>query len=128
MNDAVPGLSSSSTQAVIDAFNDAFNHHDVDAMMALMTDDCVFETTSPAPNGARYEGQADVRQFWADFFARTPSARFDTEEIFTAGNRGVVRWRYSWREPDEPPGHVRGVDVFLVRDGRVAEKLSYVKG
>ena len=29
---------------------------------------------------------------------------------------------------DGTPGHVRGVDVFRVRDGKVAEKLSYVKG
>lgn len=128
MNGEAPGGSSSPTREVIDAFNAAFSRHDVDAIMALMTEDCVFENTSPAPDGERYEGQANVRRFWTRFFASTPSARFDTEEIFTCGDRGVVRWRYSWQEPDGPPGHVRGVDVFLIRDGRVAEKLSYVKG
>ncbi len=35
----------------------------------------------------------------------------------------VARWRYDYGD-----GHVRGVDLFTVRDGRVAEKLSYVKG
>ena len=44
------------------------------------------------------------------------------------GNRCVVRWRYEWVEKDGKPGHVRGVDVVRVRDGKVAEKLSYVKG
>jgi len=39
----------------------------------------------------------------------------------------VVRCAYSWVKEGKP-GHVRGVDVFRVRDGQVVEKLSYVKG
>jgi len=38
-----------------------------------------------------------------------------------------VRWTYHWLKPTGN-GHVRGVDVFRVRDGKVSEKLSYVKG
>jgi ketosteroid isomerase-like protein len=115
------------TLAVIHRFNDAFNRHDVDAVMALMTDDCVFDNTRPPPDGERIVGQAVVRVFWAEFFRRSPDARFDTEEIFAAGDRCVVRWTYHWVK-DGKPGHVRGVDIFRVRDGKVAEKLSYVKG
>ena len=111
------------TMGVIERFNAAFNRHDVNAVMALMTDDVVFENTSPSPDGERYVGQAAVRGFWERFFAGSPSASFETEEQFAAGDRAVVRWRYSWGE-----GHVRGVDIFRVRDGKVAEKLSYVKG
>jgi ketosteroid isomerase-like protein len=111
------------TQAVVDAFNAAFNRRDVDAVMALMTDDIVFENTYPPPDGERYVGQAAVRAFWERFFADAPNARFETEDQFAGGDRAVVRWRYSWGD-----GHVRGVDVFRVRDGKVAEKLSYVKG
>ena len=59
--------------------------------------------------------------------ARSPEARFEAEETFAAGDRCVVRWVYHWVR-DGQPGHVRGVDVFRVRDGKVAEKLSYVKG
>ncbi|MEZ4660598.1 MAG: nuclear transport factor 2 family protein [Caldilineaceae bacterium] len=43
-------------------------------------------------------------------------------------DRAVLRWRYSWRAAEDAAGHVRGVDIFRVRDGKVAEKLSYVKG
>ena len=117
-----------STRAVIEQFNDAFGRHDVDAIIALMSDDCVFENTSPAPDGERYEGQAAVRAFWEGFFRASPRATFVCEELFTADDRAVVRWRYRWADDGERPGHVRGVDVFRVRDGRVAEKLSYVKG
>ena len=108
---------------VIEAFNEAFTRGDVDRVMALMTADCVFENTYPPPDGERHVGQPDVRAFWERFFADTPAPRFATEDAFAAGDRAVVRWTFEW-----DGGHVRGVDVFKVRDGKVAEKLSYVKG
>jgi len=116
------------TLEAVQSFNDAFNRHDVDAIMAAMTEDCVFENTYPPPDGERYEGQAAVRAFWERFFTSSPLATFETEETFACGDRCVVRWLYRWVERDGKPGHVRGVDVFRVRDGKVAEKLSYVKG
>ncbi len=115
------------TRTAIERFNEAFNRHDVDGIMSLMTDDCVFENTRPAPDGTRISGQAAVRAFWEDFFHRSPQAHFDTEELVTSGDRCVVRWVYTWVR-DGKPGRVRGVDLFRVRDGKVAEKLSYVKG
>lgn len=120
-------MTAEETRAVIDRFNDAFNRHDVDAIMNCMTQDCVFENTRPAPDGTRLVGHEAVRAYWEEFFARSPHARFDTEDVFAAGDRCVVQWVYHWIR-DGKPGRVRGVDVFRVRDGRVAEKLSYVKG
>jgi len=115
------------TRAVIETFNEAFNRRDVSAIMRCMTADCVFENTRPAPDGARLVGQAAVRGYWEEFFERSPHARFDTEDLFAAGDRCVVQWTYHWVR-DGKPGHVRGVDVFRVKDGKVAEKYSYVKG
>jgi ketosteroid isomerase-like protein len=127
----VPDSEDRLTKATLEAmqrFNDAFNRHDIDAVMAAMTDDCVFENTLPPPDGERHEGQTAVRAFWEDFFASSPRASLETEEIFACGDRGVVRWLYRWVERDGKRGHVRGVDVCRVRDGKVAEKFSYVKG
>ena len=122
-----PDLVAQNTQAVVERFNEAFNRHDVDGIMQSMTADCVFENTRPAPDGTRLVGQAAVRSFWEEFFARSPQARFDTEDLFVAGDRCVVRWTYHWVREGKT-GHVRGVDVFRVRNGQIAEKLSYVKG
>ena len=116
------------TRDVIERFNAALNNHDVDAVMALMTPDCVFENTFPAPDGERFEGQPAVRAFWQQLLAGSPQAHFTTEELFTAGDRAVVRWCYAWIDGAGASGHVRGVDLFRVREGHVAEKLSYVKG
>jgi ketosteroid isomerase-like protein len=121
----MPDSETKATLDVIRRFNEAFNRHDVDAVMALMTADCVFENTLPAPDGERFAGAAAVRAFWRQFFQSTPGARFEAEEVFGAGDRAVVRWVFHW---DSSGGHVRGVDVLRVRDGKVAEKLAYVKG
>lgn len=114
--------------AALARFSRAFGAGDVDAVMALMTEDCVFESTSPAPDGSRHESAAAVRRVWEELFGDTSAASFTEEESFTCEDRGVLRWRYSWTRPDGSTGHVRGVDVLRFRDGKVAEKLSYVKG
>lgn len=103
-------------------FQKAFDAQDVEAIMAAMTPDCVFEDTSP-PDGVRHVGTDAVRAAWTALFTASPDGAFETEEIIEAGDRVVVRWRYGWGD-----GHVRGIDVFTVRDGLVVEKLAYVKG
>lgn len=123
--------SDSQTQATLNAilqFHDTFNTHDVDAIMALMTDDCIFENTFPAPDGQRLEGQVAVREAWEALFQGSAHAHFAIEEVFASQNRGVVRWMYTWDSADAHSGHIRGVDILRIQDGKVAEKLSYVKG
>src|SRR5688500_3611300 len=85
------------TLATIHAFNDALNRHDIDTVMNLMTEDCVFENTYPAPDGERYEGQTAVRGFWEQLIAGSPHAHFELEELFAIGDRATQRWRYTWR-------------------------------
>jgi ketosteroid isomerase-like protein len=107
--------------AVVTAFGDAWNAHDVDATLACCADDIVFESTAP-PDGERFEGRDAVRAAWTPIIT-DPGSSFDVEETIVAGDRVVQRTRYSWGD-----GHVRLVDVFRVADGLVVEKLSYVKG
>jgi hypothetical protein len=109
---------------LLERFNRALNAHDVDAMMALMSEQCVFENTYPPPDGERLVGLAAVAAFWRHFFADSPAANIEIEELFVTGDRAIQRWRYSWGEQ----GHVRGVDVFRIEGDKIAEKLSYVKG
>jgi ketosteroid isomerase-like protein len=111
-----------SPAAVVGRFNEAWSTHDLDAALAMTTEDCVFDATSPAPDGARHVGHAAIAAAWKPIFDDRAS-RFTVEDSFAAGPRVVQRWRYDW-----DGGHVRGVDLFTVRDGKVAEKLAYVKG
>jgi ketosteroid isomerase-like protein len=118
---------SSATRTTIERFNDAFNRHDADALSPLLTDDTVFEDTSPAPDGQRTEGKAAVVAFWRAWFAKNPDATFDAEDMIVCGDRAIVLWVYRKMRGGQP-WHLRGVDVFTVRDGKIAAKLAYVKG
>lgn len=115
------------TLAAVENFNLAFNNHDVDGVMNFMTEDCVFENTNPMPDGSRLEGATAIRQYWVKFFAANPDAHFEAEEVFATDNRCVVRWVYH-KTKDGKPWHLRGIDIFKVENGKVAEKLAYVKG
>lgn len=107
---------------VVQAFGTAWANHDLEATLSFLSEDCVFDATGPAPDGAQHIGPGEIRRAWKAIFDDALS-QFEAEETFEAGDRVVQRWRYSWEG-----GHVRGVDLFKVRDGKIAEKLSYVKG
>jgi ketosteroid isomerase-like protein len=115
------------TRTTVERFNEAVNRQDIAAVAALLHDDTVFENTNPPPDGARYEGKEAVAAFWEKWFAANAGARFDVEEVVVAGDRCVVRWVYR-KLRDGQPWHLRGVDVFTVREGKILAKLSYVKG
>jgi ketosteroid isomerase-like protein len=112
---------------VIDRFNEAFNQHDADALAPLLTDDTVFEDTSPAPDGQRIEGTAAVVAFWRGGCAQQRRSIRGRGRDRERRYRAVVRWAYR-KLRNGQPWHVRGEDVFTVRDGKVALKLAYVKG
>jgi ketosteroid isomerase-like protein len=115
------------TRAAIDKFNEAFNRHDANGLAAVLTDDTIFESTGPAPDGRRIEGKSAVVEFWRRWFASNADARFETEDAIFTGDRAVVLWVYR-KMRDGQPWHLRGVDVFTIREGKVAAKLAYVKG
>jgi ketosteroid isomerase-like protein len=116
------------TLDVVKRSEEAINRHDLDALAALLAEDCVFENTFPAPDGTRHEGHQAVLAAFAEFFRASPCATFEEEERFACGERAVVRWRYRWFDAEGREGHVRGADILRVRDGKLAESLAYVKG
>jgi ketosteroid isomerase-like protein len=80
------------TRKTIDSFNEAFNRHDADGLAKFLTEDTVFEDTSPAPDGRRVEGKAAVVEFWRGWFVRNADARFEAEEVIVSGSRATVLW------------------------------------
>ena len=124
---AASPAAAATTPDVVNRFNEAINKHDPVAVAALLAEDTVFENTGPVPDGSRIEGKAAVTAFWEKWFAANADARFEAEEIIVAGDRCVVRWIYR-KMRDGKPWHLRGIDVFTIRDGKVAAKLAYVKG
>jgi ketosteroid isomerase-like protein len=122
VTNATAGVAPMDPLEVVDRFGQAWADHDLDRTLSLTTADCAFESTGPAPDGVRHVGHDAIRRAWQPIFDDAHS-RFEAEETFAAGDRVVQRWRYTW-----DGGWVRGVDIFLVRGDKVAEKVSYVKG
>lgn len=124
MTAAVP--TSEATLALLTRFENNFNTRDVDALMADMTDDCVFEHVAPeAVSFGRHQGQAAVRAVWESMDHHFPGYTMDIRDLFAAGERGACRWTMRWTRPDGSAAILRGVDIFTVRNGKVAEKLTY---
>jgi uncharacterized protein (TIGR02246 family) len=117
------------TRLIKDMFA-ALNAHDVDAILTLITDDCVFENTGPAPDGTRYTGKQEIRDFFSEFFANTPNANFKLETTLVGEDHATVMHRYTWSDTPgtNDPGSVRGVSICTMKDGKIAELYAYVKG
>jgi ketosteroid isomerase-like protein len=113
---------------IVEAFTEATNCHDVERMLELVSDDVLFEGTTP-PDGLRIVGdKAALRRLWDGIFRGSPRAVVENEEVMIAGDRCTVRLRYVFDRDRPQDGHIRGVDLMRLADGRIVEKLSYVKG
>jgi steroid delta-isomerase-like uncharacterized protein len=124
MPDAIPEVSTQTLQA----FADAWNRHDVDALMTFMTADCVFEASAgPDACGTRHAGREAVRAAFADVFATFPDAHWGDARHFVCGARGVSEWTFTGTRDDGFRVEVHGCDLFTFRDGRIAVKNSYRK-
>jgi ketosteroid isomerase-like protein len=120
-----PTTTYNATSELMRRFNDAFRFHDPAALLELVAADCVIENTQPAPNGSRHVGRDACLAVWQGLASAT-STQFNLEEVFVAGERAVIRWRY--RFGDGESGSIRGVNVMRVRGGQIVEALGYVKG
>ena len=112
----------------LQAFADAWNRHDADALMSFMTDDCVFDSSAgPEVWGTRAEGRAAVRAAYADVWSTFPDARWADARHFVCGDRGVSEWSFTGTRADGTHVEVHGCDLFTFRDGQIALKNSYRK-
>jgi ketosteroid isomerase-like protein len=123
--DRVMTTETDATLALVRRFGESWNRHDVEAIMADMTDDAVYENLGPPESSGCWEGQAAVRAEVEAIFDQFPDCRFDTDDIFAAGNRCSYSWTLHWTEADGSEGAAQGTDVYTVRDGKIAYKKTY---
>ena len=110
------------------AIADAFNAHDLDAIMAFFADDCSFDTPrGPEAWGQRLTGKAAVREGFAARFKGLPDVHYGEDRHWVSGDRGVSEWLLTGTAPDGRRVRVRGCDLWEFRDGKVSRKDSYWK-
>ena len=109
---------------------DAFNRHDLDAIMEFFSDDCSFDfPRGPEPWGQRFIGKAQVREGLAGRFKGIPDVHYgeDRHWISANGNMGVSEWTLTGTTTSGAKLKVRGCDLWEFRNGKITRKDSYWK-
>jgi ketosteroid isomerase-like protein len=123
-----PDLEEPVTTETLRAIADAFNRHDVDAIMSFFADDAVFEAPrGPDPWGRRFVGLDEVREGFEARFAGIPDVHYGDDEHWVSGDRGTSSWTLTGTTTDGQRVEVRGCDLWTFRDGKVTRKDSYWK-
>jgi ketosteroid isomerase-like protein len=113
---------------MLDAFAAAWNRHDVEGLMACMTDDCVFEAAAgPDAAGTRHTGRDAVRRAYAAVFETYPDGRWNHPRHFVSGTRAVSEWRFTGTTRDGTRVDVNGCDLFTLRGAKIVVKNSFRK-
>jgi steroid delta-isomerase-like uncharacterized protein len=107
----------------LQAFLDAFNAHDVDAIMGFFTEDCVFDM----PSGRRLVGREAVREGIQSRFDGIPDIHYGDDRHWVCGDRGVSEWTIRGTQAGGQRIEVRGCDLFEFSGGRISRKDSYWK-
>lgn len=116
------------TTDFLQSFCDAFNAHDVPAIMSHMTNDCVFEASAgPDVDGQKFTGQEEVKKAFEDVFATFSDAHWSNPHHFISGDRGFSEWTFTGTKTDGTKVEVTGCDLFTFRDGKISVKNSYRK-
>jgi steroid delta-isomerase-like uncharacterized protein len=109
-------------------FLDAFNAHDIDAIMSFFTEDCVFDMPrGPAPGGRRLTGKQQVRAGIQSRFDGIPDVQYVDDRHWTSGDRGVSEWTIRGTQATGERIEVRGCDLFEFAGGKISRKDSFWK-
>ena len=115
--------------AFVDRFTTVWNKHDLEGILAMMTDDVVFEASfGKEPWGTRVVGRAAVREFLLEMFARIPDVRWDEIRRFASPELVTVEWLTTGTPQGSTRYEVEGCDILSLREGKIAAKRSFRKG
>lgn len=116
------------TQATLRSFLEAFNRHDLDAIMDFFADDCVlYLPRGSTPRGAYFEGKAEVRRGLATRFAGLPDVHYGDDRHWICGDLGVSEWTVTGTPLSGKRIEARGVDLLEFRQGKIIRKDSFWK-
>ncbi len=119
---------STANVALLAAFSDAWNRHDIEALMSFMSDDCVFETAAgPDACGTPHVGSAAVRKAFASAWETVPDAQWRKGVHHVTGDFGVSEWTFTGTAADASRIEVNGVDLFTFKGAKIQRKNVFRK-
>ncbi|WP_375056912.1 nuclear transport factor 2 family protein [Zobellella sp. DQSA1] len=116
------------TVALLEALFAAFNRHDIEGVMACLTDDCVFEgAAGNEAFGTRFIGTDAVAAAFVKVWTTYPDVSWQGTSHFAAGDRAVSQWTFCATCPDGRRIEADGVDLFTLKGGKLALKQAFRK-
>lgn len=116
------------TIKTLEDFSDAWNRHDIEALMSFMTDDCVFESNAgPDIVGTSFRGKEEVRRGFMRAWQIYPNARWADARHFVNGDRGASEWIFLGTDNDGNGIEVAGCDLFQFCGDKITVKNSFRK-
>jgi ketosteroid isomerase-like protein len=121
-------VSSPATIEFLEGFSQAWNDHDIDALMSFITDDCVFHTAAgPDVKGNTISGREAVRESFQMVWKNFPDVAWLDADHFIAGDRGVSESTFCATQADGSRIEARMVDVFTFKNGKIQVKNAFRK-
>ena len=118
----------SATVELLEAIGDAFNRHDVEAVVGFFAEDGVFDKpVGPEAWGRRYVGKKEIRAEFAALFEAIPDLHWEPIANWVSGNMGCSQWHRTGTTKTGERQDWLGCDLFTFRAGKVIKKDSYFK-
>jgi ketosteroid isomerase-like protein len=119
---------SATSVSYLEDFSAAFNNHDVDTLMSMMTEDCIFEgAAGPEIYGIRFTGIQAVGEAFSEVWATYPDATWSEGKYFVSGDFAFSEWVFTGTNAQGQRIETQGCDIFILRDGKIHSKRAFRK-
>ena len=116
------------TVQLLEDIGDAFNRHDVDAIIGFFAEDGDFDNAKgPEIYGRRHAGKAELRAFFSELMATLPDIQWHAIDNRVDGDKGYSEWHRKATLPDGTVQDWLGLDIFTFKDGLIVKKDTYFK-
>ncbi len=123
-------MANASGRTVIDQWAEAWSSHDMEQVLALFTDDCIYEDV---PLGVVNHGKEELRAFGQGFFDLSPDLELEVTAQSASGSAAHAEWIFSGTQRAEFMGKpatgkhwsIRGASGFELRDGKIRRCSDY---
>jgi ketosteroid isomerase-like protein len=120
------GAAQVDAKSLVDRFVKAINEHDLEAIVSCFAAD--YRDVEPVhPNRQISGGQAEVRKRWGTVLDSLPDFRTEVERVVVEADTAWIEHDWSGTRTDGTRLHLRGVNIFGIRDRQFAWGHIYME-
>ena len=112
---------------VLDSFARAWSRHDIDTLMSLVTDDCVYSASVGPEPGQTFVGREAVRDGFLALLAYDADGKSGEGRAALLGDIALAEWSYEFRDATGRVTVLRGCDIIEFSGARIRRKDAFRK-